>query len=93
MRPKGQRKCYERKGKMRKRILRKKKKKEDFSGGPVVKNPPANAGATCLIPGPGRSHMPQASVGELLRVTTTESQSTRSTAGAVAAVRNPAHCN
>ena len=27
-------------------------------GGPVVKNPPANAGDTGLIPGPGRSHMP-----------------------------------
>ena len=27
--------------------------------GLVVKNPPANAGDTGLIPGPGRSHMPQ----------------------------------
>ena len=26
-------------------------------GGAVVKNPPANAGDTDLIPGPGRSHM------------------------------------
>jgi len=25
-----------------------------FLGGPVVKNLPANAGDTCLIPGPGR---------------------------------------
>ena len=31
----------------------------DFSGGPVVNNPPANAGDTGSIPGPGRSHMPQ----------------------------------
>ena len=31
----------------------------DFPGGAVVKNPPANAGDTGLIPGPGRSHMPQ----------------------------------
>ena len=31
----------------------------DFPGGTVVKNPPANAGDTGLIPGPGRSHMPQ----------------------------------
>ena len=31
----------------------------DFPGGAVVKNPPANAGDTSLIPGPGRSHMPQ----------------------------------
>ena len=28
----------------------------DFPGGPVVKNPPANAGDTGLIPGPGRFH-------------------------------------
>ena len=28
-------------------------------GGPVVENLPANAGDTGLIPGPGRSHMPQ----------------------------------
>ena len=31
----------------------------DFPGGAVVKNPPANAGDTGSIPGPGRSHMPQ----------------------------------
>ena len=31
----------------------------DFPGGPVVKNPPANAGDTGSITGPGRSHMPQ----------------------------------
>ena len=31
----------------------------DFPGGAVVKNPPASAGDTGLIPGPGRSHMPQ----------------------------------
>ena len=30
----------------------------DFPGGPVVKNPPADAGDTGSIPGPGRSHMP-----------------------------------
>ena len=29
----------------------------DFSGGPVVKNPPANVGDMDLIPGPGRFHM------------------------------------
>ena len=28
-----------------------------FLGGSVVKNPPANAGDTVLIPGQGRSHM------------------------------------
>ena len=33
-------------------------KRWDFPGGAVVKNPPANAGDTGLIPGPGRSHMP-----------------------------------
>ena len=31
----------------------------DFPGGAVVKTPPANSGDTGLIPGPGRSHMPQ----------------------------------
>ena len=30
----------------------------DFPSGAVVKNPPANAGDTGSIPGPGRSHMP-----------------------------------
>ena len=29
----------------------------DFPGDAVVKNPPANAGDTGSIPGPGRSHM------------------------------------
>ena len=29
----------------------------EFPGGAVVKNPPANAGDTGSIPGPGRSHM------------------------------------
>ena len=32
---------------------------EDFPGGTVVKNLPANAGDTGLSPGPGRSHMTQ----------------------------------
>ena len=31
----------------------------DFSGGPVVKNQPANAGDTGLIPGLERFHMLQ----------------------------------
>ena len=31
----------------------------DFPGGAVLKNLPAKAGDTGLIPGPGRSHMPQ----------------------------------
>ena len=31
----------------------------DFPGGPVVKDPPANAGHTGSSPGPRRSHMPQ----------------------------------
>ena len=30
-----------------------------FPGGAVVKNPPASAGDTGSIPGPGRSHMPR----------------------------------
>ena len=36
-----------------------KKQTQDFPGGAVVKNPPANAGDMGLSPGPGRSHMPQ----------------------------------
>ena len=31
---------------------------QDFPGGPVVKNPPANAGDTGSVPGLGGSHMP-----------------------------------
>ena len=31
---------------------------QDFPGGTVDKNPPANAGDTGLIPGLGRFHMP-----------------------------------
>ena len=34
---------------------------EGFPGGSVVKNPPANAGDTGSIPGPGGSHMPWSS--------------------------------
>ena len=37
----------------------KKDKLQDFPGGPVVKNPPANAGDMSSSPGPGRSHMPR----------------------------------
>ena len=33
----------------------------DFPGGPVVKNPPANAGDTGLVPNLGRSHRPKGS--------------------------------
>ena len=33
--------------------------KEDFPGGAVVENLPANAGDTGSSPGPGRSHMPR----------------------------------
>ena len=33
----------------------------DFPGGAVVKNPPASAGDTGSIAGPGRSHMPWSS--------------------------------
>ena len=36
-----------------------KNKYEDFPGGPVVKNPPANVRDIGSIPGLGRSHMPQ----------------------------------
>ena len=32
---------------------------QDFPGGAVVKNPPANAADMGSSPGPGRSHMPR----------------------------------
>ena len=35
----------------------KKTNNPEFPGGTVVKNPPANAGDTGLMPGPGKSHM------------------------------------
>ena len=34
----------------------------EFPGGSVVKNPPANAGDTGSIPGPGRCYVPQPSL-------------------------------
>ena len=37
--------------------LIKKQRNWGFPGGTVVKNPPANAGDTGSIPGPGRSHV------------------------------------
>ena len=44
--------------------------KQDFRGGPGVKNPPASAGDAGLVPGPGRFHMlqgNQACVPQLLK--------------------------
>ena len=41
------------------RIIKSKKLEQDFTGGPMDKNPPANAGNMGLIPDPGRSHMLQ----------------------------------
>ena len=35
------------------------KQKQDFLGGPVIENLPANAGDMGSIPGPGRSHILQ----------------------------------
>ena len=39
------------------RIAKIKKTDQDFPGGAVVKNPPANAGDTGSSPGLGKSHM------------------------------------
>ena len=39
------------------KLLDAKDKEGDFTGGTVVKNPPANAGDTGSSPGPGRSHI------------------------------------
>ena len=45
---------------------------QDFPGGTVVKNPPANAGDTSSSPGPRRSHMPRTPQLLSPRATTTE---------------------
>ena len=48
---------------------------QDFRGGTVVKNPPANAGDMGSSPGPGRSHMPQSNYArapQLLKTTCLE---------------------
>ena len=44
-------------GHMARKCLNLKESAKGFPGGAVVKNPPANAGDTGSIPGPGRSHM------------------------------------
>ena len=68
-------------------------KKQDFPGGTVVKNPPANAGDTGSSPGPGRSHVPQsywARVPQLLKPVRLEPvlHNKRSHRN-----EKPAHCN
>ena len=47
------------KSKIIKKQTNKKKKKQDFQGGPVVGNPPVKAGDRGSIPALGRPHMPQ----------------------------------
>ena len=42
-------------------LLLPKNLKWGFPGGSVIKNPPADIGDMCSIPGPGRSHMPWSS--------------------------------
>ena len=60
----------------------------DFPGGPVVKNPPANAGDIGLIPGLGGSHMPRGN--QARGVPTTAAHAPRACA---TATRSPAHHN
>ena len=55
-----------------------KKIAQDFPGGSVVKNLPANAGDTGSSPGPGRSHMPVEQLS--LCATTTEARVPRARA-------------
>ena len=43
---------------MYKKKIKKPTKNGGFPGGSVIRNPPANAGDTGLIRGPGRFHMP-----------------------------------
>ena len=60
---------------------KKKNKGEDFPGGTVVKNPPANAGDTSSSPGLRRSHRPCAKTTEPAlqspQATTTEARAPR----------------
>ena len=42
---------------MNKKKIKKPTKNGGFPGGSVIRNPPASAGDTGSIPGPGRSHM------------------------------------
>ena len=44
---------------MNKKKIKKPTKNGGFPGGSVIRNPPANAGDTDLIPGLRRSHIPQ----------------------------------
>ena len=70
---------------------------QDFPGGPAVKNLPAKAGDTSLIPGPGKFHMPQgnkAGAPKLLNPHTTTTETHRPTAcfsatRAATAMRSP----
>ena len=41
---------------------------QDFAGGAVDKNRPANAGSPSSIPGPGRFHMPQSNAASKLQL-------------------------
>lgn len=41
----------------------------DFLGGPVVKSVPANTKDMGLVPGPGRSHLPQSNLSPCIRTT------------------------
>ena len=42
------------------KLAKQEDRRKDFLGGSVAKNPPANAGDTGSIPGPGSSHTVQA---------------------------------
>ena len=51
---------------------------KNFRGGPSVKNPPANAGNTDLIPGLGRSRLPQGNWAHAPQLLNPRSATTRS---------------
>ena len=57
----------------------------DFPAGSVVENPPASAGDTGSMPGPGRSHMPWAAKPVRLEPVIHDEKSLSS--------EQPAHCN
>ena len=62
---------------------------EDFPGGAVVRNPPANAGDTGSCPAPGRSHMPRSNWACEAQLPSLRIWSLCSATGEVATVRGP----
>ena len=71
-------------------LLSQKTSSGDFSGGPVMKNPPAVAGDTSLVPGPGRPHIPRDRWALAPQWLSHAPEGPRSPAGEAPPVREPA---